>query len=144
MEKIKIVYITGYGRSGGTLIGRLLGDTKNAFFIGELRNFWKYGILKNHDCSCGQKFDMCDFWKQVADEYIKLFRTYKLQPRQLSPSGKMVWGSGCVILSIAGEPMLNGRRYVGGVLEEPSAAAPAPMPYMMQNPQQSNRAWTWV
>ena len=46
MGKIKIVYITGYGRSGGTLIGRLLGDTKNAFFIGELRNFWKYGILK--------------------------------------------------------------------------------------------------
>ena len=66
--------------------------------------------------------------------------TYKLQPRQLAPSGKMVWGNGCVILSIAGEPMLNGRRYVGGVLEEPSAATPAPLPYMMQNPQQANRA----
>lgn len=66
--------------------------------------------------------------------------TYKLQPRQLSPNGKMNFGRGCVILSIAGEPMLNGRRYVGGVLEEPSAAAPAPMPYMMPNPQQTSRA----
>lgn len=73
MEKIKIIYLTGYGRSGGTLIGRLLGDTKNAFFIGELRNFWKYGLIKNHDCSCGKKFDTCDFWGKVADKYTKSF-----------------------------------------------------------------------
>ena len=79
MEKIKIIYITGYGRSGGTLVGRLLGDTKKAFFIGELRNFWKYGILKNHVCSCGQKFDTCDFWGKVADEYIKSFPSVNIE-----------------------------------------------------------------
>ncbi len=79
MEKIKLVYITGYGKSGGTLIGRLLGDTKNAFFVGEVRYFWRYGILKNYDCTCGQKFDTCSFWKNVKDEYINSFPSIKIE-----------------------------------------------------------------
>ena len=79
MEKIKLVYITGYGKSGGTLIGRLLGDTKNAFFVGELRYFWRYGILKNYDCTCGQKFDSCSFWKKVTDEYLQSFPSINIK-----------------------------------------------------------------
>jgi hypothetical protein len=79
VEKIKLVYITGYGKSGGTLIGRLLGDTKNAFFVGELRYFWRYGILKNYDCTCGQKFDNCSFWKAVKDEYFQSFPSINIE-----------------------------------------------------------------
>lgn len=65
--------------------------------------------------------------------------TYKLQPRQLSSNGRMNFGKGCVILSIAGEPTLNGRRYINGILEEPSAAVPVAQPFVMQNPQASPR-----
>lgn len=66
--------------------------------------------------------------------------TYKLQPRQMAANGRMNFGRGCVILTIAGEPTLNGRRYVSGVLEEPGASVPAVQPYVLQNPPQNNRA----
>ncbi len=73
MEKIKIVYLTGYGKSGATLIGRHLGNSKEAFFVGELKYFWKRGLLKNEECTCGEKVDSCNFWKRVIDEYLEFF-----------------------------------------------------------------------
>lgn len=66
--------------------------------------------------------------------------TFRLQPRQISSNGRMNFGKGCVILTIAGEPTLNGRRYINGVLEEPGASAPAMQPYVVQSTQQSDRA----
>ena len=73
MEKIKIVYLTGYGKSGATLIGRHLGNSKEAFFVGKLKYFWKRGLLKNEECTCGENVDSCNFWKNVTDEYLKFF-----------------------------------------------------------------------
>lgn len=66
--------------------------------------------------------------------------TFKLQPRQMAQNGRMNFGRGCVILTIAGEPTLNGRRYVGGVLEEPCANLPVAQPYMMPSTPQSDRS----
>lgn len=65
--------------------------------------------------------------------------TFKLQPRQLAANGRMNFGKGCVILTIAGEPTLNGRRYVSGALEAPVAAVPVAQPYMMPQTPQTSR-----
>lgn len=73
MEKIKIIYLTGYGKSGATLIGRHLGQSKNAFFVGELKYFWTRGVLKNYECTCGVKVDNCDIWGKVMNEYLEYF-----------------------------------------------------------------------
>lgn len=73
MGKIKIVYLTGYGKSGATLIGRHLGNSQEAFFVGELKYFWDRGLLKNYECTCGKKVDSCNFWKNVIDEYLEFF-----------------------------------------------------------------------
>lgn len=73
MGKIKIVYLTGYGKSGATLIGRHLGSSKEAFFVGELKYFWNRGLLKNYECTCGKKVDSCNIWKKVIDEYLEFF-----------------------------------------------------------------------
>lgn len=73
MGKIKIVYLTGYGKSGATLIGRHLGKSNQAFFVGELKYFWNRGLVKNYECTCGEKVDNCSFWKNVINEYLKYF-----------------------------------------------------------------------
>jgi len=67
-EKIKIIYLMGMGRSGGTIIGRLLGQMRNSVYIGELRYLWQRGFIENWRCSCGEKFSNCDFWQSVIKD----------------------------------------------------------------------------
>ena len=43
MEKIKIVCPIEYGKSDPTLIGRHLGNSKQAFFVAELKYLWNRG-----------------------------------------------------------------------------------------------------
>lgn len=79
MEKIKIIYVTGYGKSGATLIGRHLGSSQNAFFVGELKYFWSRGLLKNYECTCGEKVYDCSIWKGVIDEYLQSFPSIDIE-----------------------------------------------------------------
>jgi len=64
-KKIKVVFIAGYGRSGSTLLDRILGYSLNACSTGELRHIWERGCLENQLCGCGQKFSDCSFWQSV-------------------------------------------------------------------------------
>ena len=57
------------GRSGGTLLGRIMGNSPEAIYVGELRYFWEKGIINNYECSCNSKFENCIFWTQVVNEY---------------------------------------------------------------------------
>lgn len=75
MGTLKIVYITGFWRSGGTLLGRILGTSEQIIFVGNIKDFWRKGLKLNRKCSCGEKFETCDFWKNVTREYTKSFPT---------------------------------------------------------------------
>lgn len=66
-KKIKILNISGWGRSGSTILGSVFGSCKDFFFGGELRNIWKLSLLKNRLCGCGIPFKECDFWKKVFE-----------------------------------------------------------------------------
>lgn len=59
------------GRSGGTLLGRILGNTAEAIYVGELRFFWEKGIIQNYECSCNDRFSNCQFWSAVVNKYKK-------------------------------------------------------------------------
>jgi hypothetical protein len=65
---ISAVYIGGSGRSGTTLLARVLGQTDGYTSVGEVRELWRLGLIGNHACACGQAFDRCPFWTQVGDE----------------------------------------------------------------------------
>ena len=65
-EKIRILYVSGAGRSGSTLLELMLGQINGFTAAGELRHFWERGVLKNQLCSCGRHFDDCSFWQEVA------------------------------------------------------------------------------
>lgn len=64
MTALTLIYITGAGRSGGTLLGRLLDQVEGMFYAGELRQIWRPG-LEQRLCACGSSIGACDFWQAV-------------------------------------------------------------------------------
>lgn len=62
----KIVVITGWDRSGSTIIASALGSAEGMVAVGEITNLWERGFAQDRQCSCGQPFSGCDFWGPVA------------------------------------------------------------------------------
>lgn len=64
---IRVVHVLCKGRSGSTLLDRLLGERADAFSAGELRRFWElYLDGGRHRCSCGRLVADCGVWRDVA------------------------------------------------------------------------------
>ena len=78
MEKIKIVYLTGFWFSGATILGRSLRTSEQVIYVGEIRDFWVKGLQRNELCSCGEKFDNCNFWQKVKENYMNSFPSEEL------------------------------------------------------------------
>lgn len=68
-RKLKVLYIAGWGRSGSTLLGRILGQASDFFLVGELRYIWDRGLIEDRLCGCGATFSECPVWREV------MFRT---------------------------------------------------------------------
>jgi len=85
----KVLYISGMGRSGSTLLANLLAELDGFCSIGELR-------MLHHDreigalwCGCGQRAQQCEFWRSVLDRaagespYLSLDRVGPLQEKEI-------------------------------------------------------------
>ncbi|MEQ9358335.1 sulfotransferase [Coleofasciculus chthonoplastes] len=68
MTTVKILAIAGAGRSGSTLLDKILGQEENIVSVGELDHVWDAGFRKNLLCSCHTPFKHCRFWNDVFDE----------------------------------------------------------------------------
>lgn len=64
-DDIKVLHIMGAGRSGSTLLGRLLNEVDGFFATGELRVIWRAGLLQGLRCACGATIVECDIWSRV-------------------------------------------------------------------------------
>ncbi|MBS1883181.1 MAG: sulfotransferase [Actinobacteria bacterium] len=64
---LKVLFIGGYGRSGSTLLDRVLGQVPGFLSVGELRHVFQEGFLENRRCGCGESFRQCDFWCAVTE-----------------------------------------------------------------------------
>jgi hypothetical protein len=64
----KVLYVGGSGRSGSTLLSRLLGELPSFFPAGELRYLWREGLGEDRLCGCGERFSSCRFWSSVGKE----------------------------------------------------------------------------
>ena len=62
----RVVYVGGIGRSGSTLIERLIGQLPGVCPVGELVHLWERGIVEDERCGCGEPFRLCPFWQQVG------------------------------------------------------------------------------
>ena len=61
-----ILLIGGTGRSGSTLLDRLLGELPGFVAVGELRYTWSEALADNRYCGCGARFLDCPFWSEVG------------------------------------------------------------------------------
>ena len=67
-EEIKVLFIGGWGRSGSTILERMLGQIHGFFPVGEIYNIWERGFDQNQLCSCRRPFKQCGFWHAVIEE----------------------------------------------------------------------------
>jgi hypothetical protein len=61
-----VVFIGGSGRSGTTLLERLLGRVSGITALGEVRHLPERGMVEDQDCGCGEPFSACPFWSKVG------------------------------------------------------------------------------
>lgn len=72
---VPVVFIAGMGRSGSTLLDRLLGTAPGFHSGGELAGIWKHGLVDDRLCSCGARFSSCPFWQAVGRGSFSSLRT---------------------------------------------------------------------
>ena len=60
-----VAFIGGYGRSGSTLLDRLLGQIDGFVSVGEFYWLWRWSLAENQRCGCGAAFRDCAFWGAV-------------------------------------------------------------------------------
>ncbi len=64
--RVPVLFIAGSGRSGSTLLERVLGGLDSFAPAGELRHMWQKSFVNNQACGCGQPFRECSFWQAVV------------------------------------------------------------------------------
>ena len=65
---LRLLFIGGIGRSGSTLLDRMLGQLGGIWSVGELVHVWQRGLAENNLCGCGDRFRDCSFWRRVGEE----------------------------------------------------------------------------
>lgn len=66
MSTVPVLYVGGLGRSGSTLLDRLLGQIPQFEAVGELVYLWDHSLGRDHDCGCGKRFRDCPAWTAVG------------------------------------------------------------------------------
>jgi hypothetical protein len=61
-----VLFLGGLGRSGTTVLERVLGELPGACSAGELVHLWQRGVLDDETCGCGESFGRCPFWVEVG------------------------------------------------------------------------------
>ena len=64
----KVLFIGGMGRSGSTLVERLLNELSQTFAVGETVHLWERGVRNHERCGCGQDFNQCQHWTAVGHQ----------------------------------------------------------------------------
>jgi hypothetical protein len=63
----KVLFLGGAGRSGSTLLERMLGQLPEAVAVGEVVHLVRRGLLDDDGCGCGCPFSVCPFWTKVGE-----------------------------------------------------------------------------
>ena len=65
-DRQRVLYIGGWGRSGSTLLERMLAELPGFVCVGEVREIWQRSLMENRPCGCGAAFRDCPFWIEVG------------------------------------------------------------------------------
>lgn len=69
-----LIFVGGLGRSGTTLLERLLGEIPGVTPLGEVVHLWARGVHADEPCGCGQPFSQCAFWNKVGERAFGRWR----------------------------------------------------------------------
>lgn len=62
-----VLFIAGLGRSGSTLVERVLGQSSGVGTLGEVLHLWERGVLRDELCGCGLPFSECPQWVGIGE-----------------------------------------------------------------------------
>jgi Sulfotransferase family len=65
---VRVLFLGGLGRSGTTLLERLLGQLPGVSPLGEVVHLWQRDLKDDERCGCGDRFSACGFWQKVGVE----------------------------------------------------------------------------
>jgi hypothetical protein len=77
--RTRVLFVTGWGRSGSTLLDVLLGQVPGLFSAGELVFLWSRGIAAGWTCGCGSHVQACPVWSEVLTD------AYTTPAQELAP-----------------------------------------------------------
>jgi hypothetical protein len=63
---VRVLFLGGLGRSGTTLLERLLGELPGVCPLGEVVHLWERDVAGDERCGCGEHFSDCAFWHEVG------------------------------------------------------------------------------
>lgn len=63
----KVLYITAWGRSGTTILNRILGSAPGVFAAGELHTIWRVASQPSLRCGCKLPLTECSIWRPVIE-----------------------------------------------------------------------------
>lgn len=69
-DRLKVLYVTGAGRSGTTLLGKALGQFDAFCDVGELWALWRPAYANRALCGCGVPVPDCPFWSAVVRDAL--------------------------------------------------------------------------
>jgi hypothetical protein len=90
---LTVLYITGWCRSGSTVLGNVLAEAPGVVHVGELRYLWLNGVLgegSNSRCGCGLPLTGCGRWSKVLDMVRPEDRTLREHATDV-----VRWQAGC-------------------------------------------------
>jgi len=61
-----VLFLGGLGRSGSTLLERMLGELPGVAALGEVVHLWERALRDDERCGCGRAFSACPFWDAVG------------------------------------------------------------------------------
>ncbi|MEO0513840.1 MAG: sulfotransferase domain-containing protein [Planctomycetota bacterium] len=67
MKQVKVLYFAGWGRSGTTLLGNIMGQLDGYLNVGELYYLWDRGLQDGQPCGCGDALAKCVVWHEIGE-----------------------------------------------------------------------------
>lgn len=99
---VKVLYVAGSGRTGSTILDRILGQYDGFFATGELCNLFSRGLVARRRCGCGIPIPDCPTWSAILKEAfgdvskleaerLAAHSARQLRPRQLPAVARARW-----------------------------------------------------
>ena len=119
---LKIIAISGSGRSGSTLLSLLLSQDARVFNLGQLRHLWR-SFADNEPCSCRLGLQSCEVYREIVVDTAEMQTVAKAFYKDAA--GRPDWTDTATIADLREQhkAFLRGMQAILGQLSESVAAS---------------------